>query len=107
MKYIRVDEDGALSRSEEFCKVVRNSNIVLHTTGGYASNKNGKAASIVGANLSIDFWCFALQHANHSIRNLSLCYDKAKTAREVWSNKKPHWKDFRIPFCHVYIFCQQ
>ena len=40
--YIRVDEDGSLARSTEFCNAVVDSNCVLQTTGGGNSEGNGK-----------------------------------------------------------------
>lgn len=41
VRIIRVDEDGALARSREFCKLVQLQNISLQTTGGYMSSLNG------------------------------------------------------------------
>ena len=43
--FIRVDEDGALSRSSEFMKTCHNMNIIVQTTGGDASSLNGKSES--------------------------------------------------------------
>ena len=115
VKRVRVDEDGALARNTEYCKLIALEKCVLETTGGYASNKNGKSeslnkvikhsilTSLVSANMPLDFWCFALQHHNHTIRNLSLSPCKSKTAKEAWTNSKPKWHDFRIPFCDVYV----
>ena len=40
--FIRVDQDVALSRSYEFIKPCHNMNIIVKTTGGYASSPNGK-----------------------------------------------------------------
>ena len=42
---IRVDEDGALSRSSDFTKTCHNMNIIVQTKGGYASSLNGKIES--------------------------------------------------------------
>ncbi len=39
---IRVDEDGALANSSEFCDFLVQRHISLETTGGYASFLNGK-----------------------------------------------------------------
>ena len=81
---IRVDEDGALARSSEFCKAIINENIVLQTTGGGNSANNGMVersnqfdANVVRPVLSTmqllmrdklpmdlgieAFWCCALQ----------------------------------------------
>ena len=41
--FIRVDEDGALSRSSEFMRRFHNMNIIVQTTGGYAYSLNGKS----------------------------------------------------------------
>ena len=41
VRIIRVDEDGALARSREFCKLIQKKNITLQTTGGYMSSLNG------------------------------------------------------------------
>ena len=35
--FIRLDEDGALARYSEFMTTRYNINIIVHTTGGYAS----------------------------------------------------------------------
>ena len=40
--FIRVDKHGALARSSEFMKKYHNINIIVQTTGGYASSINGK-----------------------------------------------------------------
>ena len=41
--FIRVDEDGALSRSSEFMRTCHNMNIIVQTSGGDASYLNGKS----------------------------------------------------------------
>ena len=43
--FVRVDEDGALSRSYEFIKTCHNMNIIVQTTDGYASSLNGESKS--------------------------------------------------------------
>ena len=40
--YLKVDEDGSLARSSEFCSKVEELNCVLQTTGGYNSTSNGQ-----------------------------------------------------------------
>ena len=40
--FIRVYEDGALARSSEFMKSCHTMNIIVQTTGLYASSLNGK-----------------------------------------------------------------
>ena len=37
----RVDEDGSLANSSDFCKLLFNAGITLQTTGGYSSGLNG------------------------------------------------------------------
>ena len=41
--FIRVDEYGEISRSSEFMKTCHNMNIIVQTTGGYASSINVKS----------------------------------------------------------------
>ena len=43
--FIRVDEDCALARSSELMSTCHNMNIIVQTTGGYASSLNGKSES--------------------------------------------------------------
>ena len=45
VSFIRVDEDGALEKYSEFMKTCHNMNIIVQTTGGYASSLNGKSES--------------------------------------------------------------
>jgi hypothetical protein len=91
--FIRVDEDGALARSAEFCSAVIKLNCILETTGGGNSENNGKveranrvkgdmirsslatAKRIFGKHLPTNmtiqsFWCFAYCHANYTHRRL-------------------------------------
>eukprot|EP00978_Attheya_sp_CCMP212_P035013 scaffold150155_cov50-Attheya_sp.AAC.1 len=46
--YIHVDEGGELANSTDFCKAVVGLDLILETTGGYASNLNGKNESMNG-----------------------------------------------------------
>ena len=43
--FIRVDEDGTLSRSSEFMRRCHNMNIIVQATAGYDSSLNGKTES--------------------------------------------------------------
>ena len=43
--FIRVDEDGSMSRSYEFMKTCHNMSIIVQTTGGSASSLNVKIES--------------------------------------------------------------
>ena len=115
VKCVRVDEDKSLANCTEFCQLLHKHHVRLQGTGGYASDKNGKAeslnkslkyatiAALTNANMPVDFWCFAMQHCNTIIRNMSLNPTKTKTSYEAWTNKRPNWNEFRIPFCNVYI----
>jgi len=118
IRYVRVDEDKALANSTAFCKLLLTHNIILQTTGGYASSLNGKSESLnkvakhtvstilSSANMDPMFWCFALSHGNNIIRNMSLNPEKNKTSKQAWSGKQPDWSEFRIPFCDVYVLDQ-
>jgi hypothetical protein len=91
--FVRVDEDGALARSSEFCSTIVKLNCILETTGGGNSENNGKverpnrvkadmvrsslatAKILFGKDLPKDlpiqkFWCFAYCHANYTHRRL-------------------------------------
>ena len=43
VSFIRVDENGGLARSSELMKTCHNLNIIVQTTGVYASSLNGKS----------------------------------------------------------------
>ena len=109
IRYLRVDEDGSLANCTEFCALLKYEDIILQTTGGYASNLNGKAESLnkackrsiatilSAAHMDVSFWCFALTEANHKLRALSLTPDRKMTALQAWTGKRPDWSHFRIP----------
>ena len=72
----RTDEDGALIRCTEFCKMVQQKlNMVMESTGGYNSSLNGTVESpirplkiktramLIGAMMDDMFWCAALMYA--------------------------------------------
>ena len=82
---IRVDEDGSLACSSEFCEAIVQENIVLQTTGGGNSENNGMVERanqfdanmvrpslstmnvLMGEKLPNDmciamFWCLSLQN---------------------------------------------
>ena len=75
LAFIRVDEDGELARSLEFIKTHQNTNIIVQTTGGYASSFNGKSESpnntrdnitrylLLNSSHKKEIWCFAYQYA--------------------------------------------
>jgi hypothetical protein len=91
--FIRVDEDGALAKSAEFCELMIEMNIILETTGGGRSENNGivevgnrTRANMIRTNLStlymmikskmpadMDirlFWCFCYLQAVFTQRRL-------------------------------------
>ena len=43
--FIRVEEDGEISRYSEFMRICHNMNIIVQTTGGDVSSINGKIES--------------------------------------------------------------
>ena len=73
--FIRVDEDGALTRSSEFMNTCHNMNIMVQTTGGYASSLNGKheipnktlanitRSLLLKSSHKKELWCFSYQCA--------------------------------------------
>ena len=74
---LRCDEDGGLARSTELGEMLfKETNIVLQTTGGYASTINGKAerphrsvknmirAPLMGSNSPDEWWCFCGQYSS-------------------------------------------
>lgn len=40
--FVRFDEGGGLARSQQVCQLLASLNIIMQTTGGYASNLLGK-----------------------------------------------------------------
>ena len=124
VNFIRVDEDGSLAKSAEFCRLIVQLNCVLQTTSGGNSENNGKVerphqtqANMVRAALSamntivkeesvigkkiqvLDFWCFAYTHAVHTQRRL---YNR--TIKDIpffkVHNKRPSAKEL-VPFGSV------
>ena len=73
--FVRVDEDGALARSSEFMRTCYNMNIIVQTTGGDASSRNGNSESpnkklanitralLLNSSHKKELWCFAYQFA--------------------------------------------
>ena len=74
VEFIRVDEDGALARSSEFIRTFHNMNIVVQTTGVYASSLNSKSESpnktfanitrtiLLNSSHNKELCCFACQY---------------------------------------------
>eukprot|EP00978_Attheya_sp_CCMP212_P000292 scaffold531_cov30-Attheya_sp.AAC.1 len=112
--YIRVDEGGELANSTDFCKAVVGLDLILETTGGYASNLNGKNESmndnakgmvrtfLQARSHSDDKWCFAFCYAIWIIRRILNTRVKM-TPYEKWHDIKPSFKGLTVFGCHVYI----
>ena len=93
---IRVDEDGSLAQSADFCKLLHTFNITLQTTGSYSSDlngnveifnkilKRGSGALLTNAGPPIPYWCYASVHFCNLHNFLSYNHDKSKTAFEAW-----------------------
>ena len=117
--FIRVDEDGSLANSSEFCTLVQSLNCLLETTGGGNSTNNGMVergnrtrANMIRSMLStmnmlfgehlpkdvlIDqFWCFAYQHACFTQRRL---YNRMRDEIPYFlvNGKRPSAKELIIP----------
>ena len=75
MYFVRFDEGGELARSQQVCQLLTSLNIIMQTTGGYASNLLGKderqhrtiaemiTSMLYSANLPAKYWCFAIMYA--------------------------------------------
>jgi len=111
---IRVDEDGALANSSEFCDFLIQWKISLETTGGYASFLNGKIerhhrtiaqmvhAMLLNSGLPHTLWCYATEAAAEIYR---CTYHSALkiTPYEAWYGTKPHINHLRVWGCYVYV----
>jgi hypothetical protein len=98
---IRVDEDGALANSSEFCDFLFQRKISLETTGGYASFLNGKIehhhctiaqmvrSMLLNSGLPNNLWCFAAEAAADIYR---YTYHSAlqMSPYKAWYGTKPH-----------------
>jgi len=111
---IRVDEDGALANSSEFCDFLIQRKISLETTGGYASFLNGKIerhhrtiaqmvrSMLLNSGLPNNLWCYAAEAAADIYR---YTYHSAlqMTPYEAWYGSKPHIDNLRVWGCYVYV----
>jgi hypothetical protein len=111
---IRVDEDGALANSSEFCDFLIERKISLETTGGYASFLNGKIerhhrtiaqmvrSMLLNSGLPNHLWCYAAETAADIYR---YTYHSAlqMTPYEAWYGSKPHINNLRVWGCYVYV----
>ena len=90
-------------------------NIHLQTTGGYSSDLNGNVevfnktlkrgtgALLTNAGLPEIFWCYGAIHYSNLHNYLSYNHNKTMTAFEAWYGKKPHWHNFRVFGCDIYV----
>ncbi len=111
---IRVDEDGALANSSEFCDFLVQRHTSLETTGGYASFLNGKIerhhrtiaqmvrSMILNSGLPSTLWCYAAETAADIYR---YTYHSAlqMSPYEAWYGTKPHMDNLRVWGCYVYV----
>eukprot|EP00978_Attheya_sp_CCMP212_P009162 scaffold21618_cov63-Attheya_sp.AAC.4 len=97
--YIRLlDEGGELVNSTDFCKTVVGRNLILESTGGYASNLNGKNESMNG---NAKGMLFAMPSGSSGIFCLNTRVKM--TPYEKWYDIKPSFKDLTVFGCHVYV----
>ena len=109
-----MDEDGALARSSEFMRTRHNMNIIVQTTGGYASSINGKSEipNKILANITRyilmkssqkkEFWYFAYQYAIWiSLRTNNRL--RGDVPYFLWHVTRPSYKHIKIWGVRVYI----
>jgi len=115
VNFVRFDEGGELARCEELNKMLLNEfQIVMQTTGGYASHLNGITerghrtdantirTSLYSAGLGDEYWCFALMHSNFVNRRWCRYPDKV-TPYEKWHNTKPSFRKLHIFGATLYV----
>ena len=115
VNFVRFDEGGELARCEELNKaLVEEFNIVMQTTGGYASHLNGITerghrttcdsirTSLYSAGLSDKYWCFALMHSNFINRRWCRI-NETKTPYEKWHNVVPSFNKLHIFGATIYV----
>ena len=115
VNYIRFDEGGELARNCEIPKMLTEEyQIVMQTTGGYASHLNGITerghrtdadsirSSLYAAGLSDEYWCFALMHSNFISRRWCR-YPDSTTPYEKWNQRKPSFSKMHIFGATIYV----
>lgn len=115
VKYVRFDEGGELARSHEInSMLVEEFQIIMQTTGGYASHLNGAVergnrtdadtvrSMLYSAGLPDEFWCFALLYANYVHRRWCT-YPETVTPYEKWTKTKPSFNKIHVFGATVYV----
>ena len=118
INFIRFDEGGELARSTEINQVLLDHDIVMQTTGGYASHLNGRTerghrtdadsvrAMLFAAGLENKYWCFALMY--HQFIKRRWCnYPQLITPYELWHDTKPSFKTLHVFGATMYIHQHQ
>lgn len=117
--FVRFDEGGELARCTELNKLlVEDFQIVMQSTGGYASHLNGVTerghrsdantirTSLYAAGLEDKYWCFALMHSN--FLNRRWCrYPETSTPYEKWNNTKPSFNKLHVFGATIYVHNHQ
>ena len=97
-----------MARSHEITKLlVEDFQIIMQTTGGYASHLNGAVerthrtdgdtvrSMLYCAGLPDKFWCFALLYANYVHRRWCI-YPEIITPYEKWTKLKPSFHKLHV-----------
>ena len=104
---VRTDQDKALGKSIEFCKMVVEEKFVIELTGTENSKQNSRAerphkdlgqmmrCMLHGAGLGPEYWSHALTHAVY-IKNRILHTTLNRTPYEAFTGRKPDLSDLRI-----------
>ena len=115
VNFVRFDEGGELARCEELNQMLLNEfQVVMQTTGGYASHLNGVTerghrtdantirTSLYSAGLGDEYWCFALMHSNFVNRRWCR-YPETLTPYEKWNHTKPSFRKLHVFGATIYV----
>ena len=115
VNFVRFDEGGELARCEELNgMLVDEFNVVMQTTGGYASHLNGVTecghmstsnsvrTSLYAAGLDDTYWCFALMHSNFINRRWCRL-GETQTPYEKWHKTIPSFNKLHIFGATLYV----